>query len=87
MTVREPDAILREPVDLGCLVDPAAVRTDGMRGVVIAHNEKNVGWHVSIYRMSRVMRNLISSQTGLGKSNREGIQGAFGNCPTGKMFG
>ena len=55
MTVRESDTVLREPVNLGRLVDPAAVGTDGMRRVVIAHNEKNIWRHVQSVLMRLIM--------------------------------
>ena len=51
----EPHAALGQPVDMGRVVDSCAIGRDGLRGVVVGHDEDDVGpiWHGSGPRLSR----------------------------------
>ena len=42
-TMVETDAFLREPINVRCLVDLAAIRADRMRRVIVRHDENDVG--------------------------------------------
>jgi hypothetical protein len=46
MAIGQPDTVAGKAVNMRRLVDPAAICTDGMRRVVVAHDEKYVRLHV-----------------------------------------
>ena len=65
--IRESHSLFREPVDIRCLVDAAAVRRNCVGGMIVGHDEDDIGRCGALLRAgrsgcrSRTVRNLFSS--------------------------